>query len=210
MKKPGKVATVKVVKEANPSREDIYKSGVIHTGPGEPRDSVSRPTPRGRQGVRKPITSGKLLRPGGPKGRPTQQPTAVSRPAAQANPAAAVTSPATTNRTSYQSQPQTMSTASSSATPLVAQAAAAAAMPQATPAQKSISEALPTHVRTTSTTSARAAPPAPPLPVAVYGTNYRALYDFNAQGSNELSLRRDEIVVVLQKESNGKSNCYTS
>jgi myosin I len=59
-------------------RDDTYKSGKIHTGPGEAPNSVSRPTPRGKQVPGRPITKGKLLRPGGPKGGPSK---VASRPA---------------------------------------------------------------------------------------------------------------------------------
>lgn len=70
-------------------RDDLYKSGKIHTGPGEPPNSVSRPTPRGKQVAGKPITKGKLLRPGGPGGGPSKL---ASRPA-QSRP-----TPSTANR----------------------------------------------------------------------------------------------------------------
>jgi myosin I len=77
-KKPGKPAVVKVVKDPAVPRDDVYKSGTIHTGPGEPPNSVSKPTPKSRQVAAKPITKGKLLRPGGPGGGPSKL---ASRPA---------------------------------------------------------------------------------------------------------------------------------
>lgn len=77
-KKPGKPAQVKVVKDPAVTRDDMYKSGTIHTGPGEPPNSISRPTPKGKQAAAKPITKGKLLRPGGPGGGPSKL---ASRPA---------------------------------------------------------------------------------------------------------------------------------
>lgn len=100
-KKPGKAAVVKVMKDPAIPRDDMYKSGTIHVGQGESPSSVSRPTPRGKA-VAKPITSGKLLRPGGPGGgqsrvasrprpaasvtrRPVPTPAAVERPVAQVN-----------------------------------------------------------------------------------------------------------------------------
>ncbi len=75
-KKPGKPATVKVVKDPAVPRDDLYKSGTIHTNQGEPPNSVSRPTPKGRA-IARPITSGKLLRKGGPGGQATKT---ASRP----------------------------------------------------------------------------------------------------------------------------------
>jgi myosin-1 len=56
----------------------VYKSGTIHANDGEPPNSVSKPTPRPRQVVGRPITKGKLLRPGGPGGGPSKL---ASRPA---------------------------------------------------------------------------------------------------------------------------------
>ncbi|KAI4190877.1 MAG: hypothetical protein L6R41_000478, partial [Letrouitia leprolyta] len=65
-KKPGKPSTVKAIKDPSVPRDDYYKSGSIHTGPGEPPNSVSKRTPKPKQVAGKPITTGKLLRPGGP------------------------------------------------------------------------------------------------------------------------------------------------
>jgi myosin I len=77
-KKPGKPATVKAVKDNSVPRDDIYKSGEVHTSQGEPPNSVSAPTPKGKA-VARPVKSGKLIRPGGPGGQPSKL---ASRPAA--------------------------------------------------------------------------------------------------------------------------------
>lgn len=59
---------------------------------------------------------------------------------------------------------------------------------------------------TASTASARAPPPPPPpAPAASKDPTYKALYDFVGQTSGELSLKKDELIVVTQKENNGKS-----
>ncbi|KAI9780028.1 MAG: class II myosin [Peltula sp. TS41687] len=194
-KKPGKPSFVKVVKEPNPAREDLYKSGVIHTGPGEPPNSVSRPTPRGKPGIGKPITSGKLLRPGGPGGGPAKNAPSQSRstrPVPRPNPQSSVSQPATVpasrERPIPQPQPQTMRSQETKLTP------------QPTPAAQSNS-------RPTSTSSIRAPPPpppsAPPAPAPSKEPTYRALYDFQGTSEIELQLQRDEIVIVLRKENNG-------
>ena len=97
-KKPGKLAQVKAMRDPAVPRDDSYKSGTIHVGPGEPPNSVSRPTPRAKAVIR-PITTGKLLRPGGPGGRPsktTARPRpapAAARPIPKAMPVAAKTAP---------------------------------------------------------------------------------------------------------------------
>uniref|UniRef100_L2FQV9 Myosin-1 n=1 Tax=Colletotrichum fructicola (strain Nara gc5) TaxID=1213859 RepID=L2FQV9_COLFN len=76
-KKPGKMQTVKVLKDSQ-QPVDYYKSGAVHTQPGEPPSSVSKPTPKGKPVPPKPITRGKLIKPGGPNGRPSR--TTGSRP----------------------------------------------------------------------------------------------------------------------------------
>ena len=79
-KKPGKPATVKAVKDNSVARDDLYKSGEIHTSQGEPPNSVSAPTPKGKA-VARPIASGKLIKAGGPNGQPSKM---ASRPAVAA------------------------------------------------------------------------------------------------------------------------------
>jgi myosin-1 len=81
-KKPGKVVVIKGLKDPKlpqrPPGEVIYKSGTIHANDGEPASSASKPTPRPKQVAGRPITKGKLLRPGGPGGGPSKL---ASRPA---------------------------------------------------------------------------------------------------------------------------------
>jgi len=169
---------VKAVKDPAVPRDDTYKSGTIHTGAGEPPNSVSKPTPKGKQVAAKPITKGKLLRPGGPGGGPSKL---ASRPAQarQVPPAAAsITTPIT-------SQPRP-----------VPQSVAALSNGTA-------------HGRTPSSSSNRIPPPPPPPPPpaaapAPREPTYRALYDFQGQSDGELSIKKDEIILITQKESNGK------
>lgn len=93
-KKPGKIALVKTQKDPQvPPNQDLYKSSTIHTSAGEPPNSVSKPTPKGKQIAAKPITKGKLLRPGGPGGGPSKvasrpKPAPAAAPAAAAQPRA--------------------------------------------------------------------------------------------------------------------------
>jgi myosin-1 len=47
-KKPGKMTTIKFVKDPKVPRDDIYKSSTVHVPEGLPPNSESRPTPRGR------------------------------------------------------------------------------------------------------------------------------------------------------------------
>lgn len=176
-KKPGKPAQVKVVKDPAVPRDDLYKSGTIHVGPGESPNSVSKPTPKGKQVAAKPITKGKLLRPGGPGGGPSKL---ASRPA--------------------QSRP--MPTPAASQPRAVPQPAA---VPQSVAA---LSNGTGAHARTASAASNRVPPPPPPPPAAAAPAQpkeprYKALYDFAGQSAGELSIGKDEIILVTQKENNG-------
>lgn len=169
---------IKVVKDPSVPRDDLYKSSTIHTAQGESPNSVSRPTPRGKQIAGKPITKGKLLRPGGPGGAPSKL---ASRPAQTRRPV-----------------PQ--------AQPLPSGNQARAAIPQPAAAVNGVS-----HAKNPSTSSTRAAPPPPPPaapPAAKAEPTYRAVYEFNGQTSGEMSVKKDEVVIVTQKEGNGKSSFF--
>lgn len=186
-KKPGKPSLVKVVKDPTVPRDDLYKSGTIHTSQGEPPNSVSRRTPKGKPKAGKPITQGKLLRPGGPGGGPSKL---ASRPAAARPVPQPMPSQPSQSRTTAAQTPSVRS---------VPQPAAAQsrAVPQPIPAVNGL-----THGRSDS--AGRAAPPPPPAaPPAVKKDTYKALYEFAGQSQNELHLTKDEIVEVVQKADNG-------
>ena len=175
-KKPGKMQIIKVVKDST-MQDDFYKSGAIHTSQGEPPNSVSRPMPKGKPVAAKPFSKGRLIQPGGPGGRPSRL----------------------TNGTTRNTKPVTQSYGSASQgrnlPPQPAAAAAAAAM------------SIPGHTRNTpSSSSGRAVPPPPPPapPAAAKEPQFRALYDFAGQSANELTLKKDDLVTIIQKENNGK------
>ena len=65
-KKKDKKAQIQFVKDETVPRDDVYKSHTVHVPSGEPPNSVSRPRPKRKQGVVRPITRGKLLRASGP------------------------------------------------------------------------------------------------------------------------------------------------
>jgi len=173
-KKPGKLATVKAIKDPAVPRDDVYKSGTIHTGPGEPPDSVSKPTPRPKQVAARPVTKGKLLRPGGP-----------SKPAAA--------------RPTPQPQPLPQSTTQSTAAP--AAAAQSKVVPQPVAA---VAASHTRNESTSSARSAKAPPPPPPAAPPAKKPTAKVLYDFTSDRSNELSIRAGEIVQIISKEGNGK------
>ena len=179
-RKPGKLAVVKTVKDTTVIRDDVYKSGTIRTGPGEPPSSVSKPTPRPKPVAARPVTKGKLVRPGAPDGGP-------SRLAAAAR-----------SRPTPQPQPLPHSTARPQ--PAVQR------NPVPQPVANIVSGG---HQRTDSAASARSgrAPPPPPPPASPptpKKVTAKALYDFNSRGSNELSITTGQIVEIMYKEGNGK------
>jgi myosin-1 len=180
-KKPGKLAQVKVVKDPAVQRDDTYKSSTIHTGPGEPPNSVSKPTPKGKQVAAKPITKGKLLRPGGPGGGPSKLASRPAQPRPVPTPAAATSRPIPTPPP--------------------------AAIPQPRPVPQPVAALSNGTGLSRSPSAARTPPPPPPPPPAAPPApkepTFRALYDFAGQSAGELSLKKDEIVLVTQKENNG-------
>ncbi len=206
-KKPGKPATIKVVKDNAVPRDDIYKSGTIHTGQGEPPNSISRPTPKGKPKSGRPITTGKLLRPGGPGGGPSKLAArpAASRPVPQNR--ALPGQPATSQPRPV---PQLLQPAAQSR-PVPQLAVQSRSMPHPVAAQsRPFPQPIPTmnggsHSRTDSTSSINRAPPPPPPgpPPAKQKDTYRALYDFAGQSAIELTLQKNEIIEVVQKADNG-------
>ncbi|KAI9698497.1 MAG: class II myosin [Candelina mexicana] len=199
-KKPGKPATIKAVKDNTVQRDDLYKSGTIHTGQGEPPNAVSRPTPRPKQVAGKPITKGKLLRPGGPGGGPSKlaSRSAATRPVPQAAPQPANQPVARTTPHQVPSQPRPVPQPVHQSTPRPPDAQSRpVAQPLAALTGGWHMDSEP------STSSTRAPPPPPPAPPAPKEPTYRALYDFTGQNENELTLTKDEIVTIVQKETNG-------
>lgn len=183
-KKPGKLAVVKTVKDPSVQRGDLYKSSTIHVGPGEPASSISRPTPKGRPVAAKPITSGKLLTPGGPKGgahagRKVPQTRPVPQPVPQ---------PVEADSRPVPPQP--------------------VAPQESRPAVRNLPVSN-THARNSSAGSAtRVPPPPPPLappahPQHTAEPTCKALYDFQGTSANELSLTKDEVIIIIRKEENG-------
>ena len=184
-KKPGKAAMIKAVKDQTIPRDDAYKSGQIHTGPGEPPNSISKKTPKGKSIPGKAITSGKLLKKS--TGGKLSQQAAQRRPIPQSQPL-----PGTNAPPAERVVPQ----------PIVPQPRA---VPQPQPVAALSNGA--SHTRNASSSSARAPPPPPPPPAAAAppkDPQYKALYDFQGQTGGEMSLTQGEIIVITQKENNGK------
>ncbi|KAJ2898084.1 hypothetical protein MKZ38_004196 [Zalerion maritima] len=181
-KKPGKMQLVKVIKDSQ-FPVDFYKSGAIHTSQGEPPSSGSRPMPKAKPVPPRPITRGKLIKPGGPSGRPsriTGNRTAQPRPGASS----AARTPAAAPSAISSRPLQTLQPASAAAS--------------------AVSSSIASHTRQTS--AARAAPPPPPPPPAAATPGpmmAKVLYDFTGERENELSIHVGDIIEVVQKENNG-------
>ncbi|EPE06184.1 myosin 1 myo5 [Ophiostoma piceae UAMH 11346] len=206
-KKPGKVQLVKVLKDSQVP-VDHYKSGAVHTQPGEPANSTSRPTPPARPVPARPITRGKLIRPGGPNGRPSRITTTSRKPQPRpganassfsATPAASVSAP--------KPAPAPAPAAAASSGRVVpprpgASSASVAAAAAAVSMASSTTTTLPSHTRKTSST-VRAPPPPPPPPSAPAAITAKVLYDFQGQRENEMSIKAGQTIEIVQKEENG-------
>jgi len=218
-KKPGKLASVKVVRDPTIPRDDQYKSSTIHVGPGEPANSTSRPTPKGKQVAAKPITSGKLLKAGGPGGQmgklsqaARQQPRATpqSRPL-----------PGGGQTTSIrQNMPAELSNGYSPQEQQQQQQLPFSPQQQQVPRpQQQLQQQLQQQqtrilpVSTSSNSISRVPPPPPPPPPSTSAASlmppreptFKALYDFAGSSSGEMSLNTGDILHITQKEDNGQS-----
>jgi myosin I len=94
-KKKDKKTNITFKKDETIQRDDVYKSSTVSVPSGEPAGSLSRPPARRKPGVVRPITSGKLLRAGGPsnannKPKPRAMPKPAAKPTALPTGAAAV------------------------------------------------------------------------------------------------------------------------
>ncbi|PTB37760.1 class II myosin [Trichoderma asperellum] len=192
-KKPNKMQQIKVLKDSQ-QRADFYKSSTIHTTPGQPPNSVSKPTPKGKPVAARPITRGKLIKPGGPGGRPSRltgnrntqpRPTGTGARAVPPPPAALGLGSA-------------VSSASSSATPSASTSTLSSSTHQTIPIVGN------TNKPVKQVAVGRVAPPPPPAPPAAKPKIMaKVLYDFAGTKENELSIKAGELLEIIQKENNG-------
>lgn len=173
-KKKGKNGHIKFVKDDRVKTES-YKSHVVTTPSGEDANSPSWPVAERKPVAPRPITSGKLIKRGGPSS--SNQSQGSRRPPAATNPRVVpVVNAAVSNRTSVQApvRSPTVSGGSSSA-PVKRQAP-----PPPPPAP-----------------AAESPPPAPTKPM------YKAIYNFVSEDAGEVSFVKDDVMDILEKDENG-------
>lgn len=176
-KKKEKKAQIQFIKDETIQKDDLYKSHTVHVPSGEPPNSVSRPPPKPKAGVVRPITSGKLLRAGGPSKPSTSRPKPKAQPLpGQSKPAAA-------------------------SNPIAASIPAAAPKPKPTPVKAPTAGA---SARPTPALPALRQPPPPPPPPAAEPAKkmYRAIYTFSGQ-EGEMSLKKGDEVELIEENDNG-------
>jgi myosin-1 len=198
-KKPNKMQQVKVLKDSQ-QRADFYKSGTIHTQQGQPPNSVSKPLPKAKPVAARPITRGKLIKPGGPGGRPSRL---TGNRNTQPRPTPSGTRTVPPPPSALGSVVSVSSSASSNAGPSASTSTLSSVSHQV-PVIGNANKPL-SHARTPSA-SARAPPPppAPPAPPAAKPKIMaKVLYDFAGQKENELSIKAGDILEIIQKENNG-------
>lgn len=219
-KKPGKLATVKVQKDETIRRDDLYKSGVIRVATGMPANSVSKATPANAK-------SGSYV----PRARPAprQAPAAKRTPPAPpaAQPLPGQSTPASAHNPYIQQQPavqqnpyaaqasqQAVAAASSAYSPAQVQAQPQARTQTRTQVQPPVQASRPVSshqnnvpVQQKPVVAKHKAPrPPPPPPVAApppAEPSYKALYDFVSNESNQLSIRKGEVVLMVNQGHDG-------
>ncbi|CAB46766.1 myosin type I [Schizosaccharomyces pombe] len=214
-RKPGKVQTVKTAKDETTKDYDYYKSGTIHVGTGLPPTSKSKPFPR-------LATGGSTAAARGPRPvvqnkpaatKPVSMPAAKSKPAPMANPVS--TAQQTQNRPpapAMQARPNTTQAAApvTSTTTTIKQATTVSASKPA-PSTVTSAASSPSNISKPSAPVANnvskpsAVPPPPPPPPAEVEKKdlYLALYDFAGRSPNEMTIKKDEIIEIVQKEPSG-------
>lgn len=188
-KKPGKIVVVKSMKDPSVIRGDLYKSSTIHVGPGESPNSTSKPTPKGKQLPPKPITTGKLLRPGGPKGGAAKNRPTAARPIPQEP------------RLIPQPRAMPVGQPAAAAQPAAQHAIQPTIAPR--PAARTTAAVAATHNRTASASRPPPPPPPAPAPAASSSPMAKAKFDFTGQSDKELAVTAGQIVELLRKEENG-------
>ncbi|KAF9293759.1 class II myosin [Mortierella antarctica] len=173
-KKKGKTGHIKFVKDDRVKTES-YKSHVVTTPSGEPANSPSWPVAERKPVAARPITSGKLIKRGGPSS--SNQTQGRRPPAAASTPRVVpvVNAAVSNQRASVQAPVRSPTVSAGSSAPVKRQAP-----PPPPPAP--VAESPPP-------------PPAKPM--------YKAIYNFVSEDSGEVSFVKDDLMEILEKDENG-------
>ncbi|KAA1115098.1 class II myosin [Puccinia graminis f. sp. tritici] len=216
-KKKDKMAVIKFQKDETIQRGDVYKSHTVSVPSGLPSTSVSSPFPKKKPGLIRPITTGKLLRKGGPsdnKPRPQARPAPQARPLPGAG-AGAPVAPGfkSAGGPPPPPPPPPISSNSSARAPLASAGFKAAGGPPAPPPPpppppaSSNSSARAPPVKSSGIPAPVKAPPPPPPPVKPPSQPEVALYlaicEFETEESGEIALSKGDLVEVIQEADNG-------
>ncbi|KAF9584332.1 class II myosin [Lunasporangiospora selenospora] len=173
VKKKGKMATVKFVKDER-AKTETYKSHVVTVPNGEPASSASWPPCERMAKPVRPITSGKLLKKGGPQKSPMGGGGARRPPTSTSGMASVAGAAMNDKSTSVQAPMKTPS----------------AVTPPASAAKRQPPPPPPAPV-------AEAPPPPPSKPM------YKAIYNFVSEDAGEVSFVKDDVMEILEKDDNG-------
>lgn len=209
-KKKDKMATIKFQKDETIQKLDVYKSHTVSVASGLPANSVSAPVPKKKPGVVRPITSGKLLRKGGPsdnKPKPQARPIPQSRPLpggsnARAPGMGAVPGPpppppVSSSRPGFVPPPPPPPVASSRP--------GFAPPPPPPPAPGQALKSAPAFNRAPAVAPANASPPPrkPPPKQQPDVIRYKVVCAFETEEDGEIPLSMGDLVEVVQEEENG-------
>ncbi|KAI9603701.1 hypothetical protein KEM48_000466 [Puccinia striiformis f. sp. tritici PST-130] len=232
-KKKDKMAVIKFQKDETVQRGDVYKSQTVSVPTGLPATSVSSPFPKKKPGLIRPITTGKLLRKGGPS---ENKPRPQARPAPQARPlpGAGTKAPAPGLRSAGglpPPPPPPLINSNSSARAPLAPSGFKAGGPSAPPPPKALnsykaaggppvppppppppissnsSARAPTAKPSGIPTPVKSPPPPPPPPIKAPNEPEVALYlaicAFETEEAGEIGLSKGDLVEVIQEADSG-------
>ncbi|PLW14594.1 hypothetical protein PCASD_00538 [Puccinia coronata f. sp. avenae] len=212
-KKKDKMAVIKFQKDESIQRGDVYKSHTVSVPSGLPGTSLSSPFPKKKPGVVRPITSGKLLRKGGPS---DNKPRPQARPAPQARPlpgggAKAPVAPVLKSASGPPPPPPPPPGVSNypGRAPLAASGFKAAGgapappppPPPPPPVSSNSSARAPTAKPSAAVAPVKAPPPPPPSEPEV--ALYLAICAFETEEEGEIGLAKGDLVEVIQEADNG-------
>jgi myosin-1 len=220
IKKPGKTATLKFVKDEKATGDGEYKSHTISICTGAPATSVSDPPCAKKHVPVRPVAAGKLLKKGGPSKTPMKRPVARPFPTATHVPMNAPAARKVETVSSSVSVATKMATPPSltkkpptatkptptpvSVQPVVAPVPVKIPSPVQPVVVKKAEVVKPVEVEKKAT--APRPPPArqPPPPVQRPASpRYETLYDFEPEDDGEIAFSTGDVLKILEKDDNG-------